>query len=74
MILGRSNVWKLISLINNYNKLEKIGDYKVELEKLRKHEDRELFCKRCKDRKEVMRTLYEEIINKNIELNERKER
>lgn len=61
-----------MELIKNYNSLEKLKEYKVNLEKLRFYEEREKIRKQCKERKEILGNLYEEIINKNRELNIRK--
>jgi hypothetical protein len=66
---GKSNVWKIIHWIKDYNKQEDTIKEQIDIEKLRTYKDREEFKERRLKRIKKMQTLYEEIINKNIEIN-----
>ncbi|PKB96286.1 hypothetical protein RhiirA5_435087 [Rhizophagus irregularis] len=63
---------KIVKLIKIYDKLEKRNDHSINIDKLRNHENRKELKEREKNRKETMDKLYEQIINKKIEVNIRK--
>ncbi|CAB4439657.1 unnamed protein product [Rhizophagus irregularis] len=69
---GKHNAMKILKLIQQHDKLEEKIENSINIDKLRKNEFRENLKERKTKRGEKMRTLYEEINEKTIEINIRK--
>ncbi|EXX55430.1 hypothetical protein RirG_225530 [Rhizophagus irregularis DAOM 197198w] len=69
---GKHNAVKLGKLISIHNRLEKNIEYGITIDKLRKHRNRKELNERRTKRAEIMRSLYEEVNNLNIEINIKK--
>ncbi|PKK63844.1 hypothetical protein RhiirC2_788327 [Rhizophagus irregularis] len=69
---GKNNAIKLSNLIRRYNNIEDRSEYQINIKKLRTNEFREELKTRKLERGIVMGEIYEEITEKNIEINIKK--